>query len=1261
MRAVGTLLLGILMSCDGSALLPATSGLEGVVWLDGAAAGALVELVGPGGVVGHTATDPEGRYVLLGLREEGDVLLRARVDGVELRAEVPGLRLLETRTVALTPFTTLAADVGAAPLEALLGFDPRSAEVGPAGDGEHRLLLEAFDELARRAGDEAGGVVSPGALLQAVLTDAADGLLDGGVEVVAGPASYRLTPQTLQGELAAAVVAVLGAAAWDGVDPADVDPLLRRLRCSGSELFPPCEPAPVDDPTPPGIAPPEPAPETPQAGVATITLEAHDPESGVASLVLRRVGPEGTTVPVRDLDDRPSRLAGVVDTTRLTDLTRLELEAVATNHAGAEAILRFGYPLANVPPGEIAGWVVKGPAEALRIAATGLRADGSEVELAEGYTGPGGSFRLDVPGWRGPVLLRAGGTADHPSGRESRFADEARGEALGWALRHELAALVGSYDPEVPGRPVVVSPLTDLAWHRGLAEAARDGAPLVDAAEEALGLLARHFGLEGVDLLHLRPAGVEEAVALPPGEAARHLLALACLSQQASDLAERRGATGFTALELVAAYREDIGDGQLDGKAGLRAVEVGGAPLGDAFRHGLAVSCGRWLAGAQNRTGMGVQDVVGVLQWMSLDDSALFDPRVLARPFDEEGPTMAIRVEAGAGAAAGARVAGPVEVVVELSDAAGLGEVTADAWVEVLERPGAGATFGTLRGRVDTFALQDGAATLRFRAEDGIGNASEAEVSFVVDNTPPGLQVAPPEAGVGTDGARWTTARDTLAVGVRTFDAGSVELTARFGDEALAVADPVFLRLPEGEGIVPLEVRARDDVGNETVRRFQVARDVTPPGLAPAESTYVDEHPLGLDRDLAAGPRIRLDTAGPVLLRKWQTHWGADDDNPAVLRVEVADPPSNGAGDPEPDLEWRLHRDGAAGPWAPLAGSDLPLTADTLGLDPVGDPPPFGTLVSVELRAVDHAGNATTWRNDYALHVLAPPVRVEVDDHPEAPPGWLTLDDLSLADDSLSRLLLGETEGLLVRRLTITNPHPIPIRVRVEAPETLEITLETTVRFVGRHASELVAEQLDHQLRQFDPPNGGVVGSVEVSATCFLDGLVRADGGAIVSAPFMSNLRYSYRLGGNGEVIATFASGECGRLGTNEGRRGSLAGEGNIEQVLQPLESVSVPSIGQSGARTEPLLDLIGSEDYGVDLQGAFGVWFVPFGEECDLCGLWFGRRLEVIDRADLRIPASSVVLVSSTAAGNDERIVREYPPARTRNVQNPQLVGRTP
>lgn len=534
-----------LWACDSTERPPlATGTVEGRVVFTGPAADVPVRLVrvSDNGTLAEGRTDADGRYRLPGLHfDAGRFRLEADLGdqpwrlGEQSGRHPADLRLTATVDLArhgsawisVTGFTTLAdalasslpADQGdplgraRAGLEAHLDLPPVATPVGdpladltPA-DTRHRLLVDALARLGAQLARQAGrpDAIAPGATLLALAEDARGleppGLFDGqgrtGPVFVDG-AAVPLDPDALRHHLAASAQALVdGEPTWLGVPAAQLAPIVRRLTCSPSAVFPPCDAGAIDDETPPVLDSIEPPPGTELRGVVDVRIRAHEPDGSLARVTLQIIRGEARE-PIPALPG-PGYVFRV-DTDAVQGVAQLEAEVVVTNAAGLETRRIVNWALPERTVGRLQGVAWLGAIQHARVRAYDL-AD-PPLLLAAAVTDEAGAFALDIVGYNGPVQIEVGDDPGAAGGAPSQWDDPAGGLTR-WPSGLRLRALVPEFRASSPpSEPLFVTPLTDLALARA-ERAQADGALLVGAYIQAAEAVAAAVGLpRDADALH---------------------------------------------------------------------------------------------------------------------------------------------------------------------------------------------------------------------------------------------------------------------------------------------------------------------------------------------------------------------------------------------------------------------------------------------------------------------------------------------------------------------------------------------------------------------------------------------------------------------------------------------------------------------------------------------------------------------------------------------------------------------------------------
>ncbi|MEZ4470226.1 MAG: hypothetical protein R3F60_05360 [bacterium] len=565
----------------------------------------------------------------------------------------------------------------------------------------------------------------------------------------------------------------------------------------------------------------------------------------------------------------------------------------------------------------------------------------------------------------------------------------------------------------------------------------------------------------------------------------------------------------FTALHLVEMYREDARDGRIDGRLGGEAVTRDVADLGpvtlpaDPLRHPLASACARWLGDlTRNGTGQTLAHQAGRLQTMAVnDDERLFGPlgeQIEPRPFDQEGPTVRLFVEPivedadslvfghalpreDAEGERDAVASGRVRVVVVATDGSGVAlgeggdpaialEAVGDFPAGLIEGETEPTPSGVQLERRRRYVLDlnrlpaeaDGSQLrLQATAVDLLGRESAAVFLLTVDQTAPVVRLSPPR-GVRLHGdAWWTNLRsDEERYQVDIQDVDLIDWSIRFtGERDQAGGPEVFGRrdfiLPlqnRGEGTLTLEVSATDRVGRTTTVSRLIHIDRTPPVAELQATAYVDERDATAALGPDGQPTIQLgqqivtlgpDSEFPLRISKIQLRLGPDDPNLPSLAYRVSDGSDACAACPHtPTEDLRLVIPGDPEILFPRRNGDvltLPLHGEVLGLEP-GVVPNAGRPWRRQFILEDLAGNTTAIDSpELLLDILPPPLVIE----PVAVEDALSLDSLTFENIGPA-ITAGST--LIVRRLRITNPWPVPVSYRFDAPPPAEISATTVIR-----------------------------------------------------------------------------------------------------------------------------------------------------------------------------------------------------------------------
>lgn len=1040
-------------------------------------------------------------------------------------------------------------------MTALVGVDlVREAvgEPGPVSDpaAMHRLLVDAFEVLAVLSGERAGlggAALSPPALLRA-LADDAMGTASPGVFDGAGPegavrlgtgGSIELGPGTLREELVAALHTLLEEAPWRGTTRESIAHVTEALRCDASPLLGPAACDPVSPPAPgfESFDPPDGAEIT---GDVEITITLTDTGGPVEEVSLSPWTDRGAGLPYPLVETRGRRWVFRVDTRETPGFAALRLHARLVAASGLEAARDLTYQVRNLGSGTIGGHVVKGPARWVGVEAFGLHGD-RRTRLTATLTDAHGAFGMQLDEWTAdPVELIAVDASD--GARLSGYRDEARGGIVRWGPPDTLTAVVPAYDAEAP-EPVVISPWTDLAWAAAGARALRPGgAARLTEYLDVLEALGAHLGMEAprATLLTARPAPHDAPLDAGLRDAERFMVGLGCLARLAADIAHAarpERPDDLTALDLVAALRADVAaDGIFDGRAGTTPVPVmaAGEPVAtlppDPLRRPLAEACIAWLESMRPVQMLGGAAFLTRAERMSAStDPRLFGPDAAPSVFDDAPPTVEVWMADGPALAldadgrwtadgAPALASGRLALTIHAVDSSGVARLRVEAPAHEDARiadappaPGHPGEGVEVRAEWDTTSGPDGPWSIAVVAEDAFGHTARHTVPIVVDNTPPALTLELVEPLPAQDG-RFHVRTPTVVVRARATDASPVRLEGAllrdrtppipldFDADGVAVAPVGFAGV---DGAVAVRARATDAFGRTAEGTLDFLVDTTPPTPRLVGTICRDEQQArwadGLD--VAEAPAIAL--PGPAPIRKWQTTWGRGAPNPARLRFALDEAEAS----PLDALEVAVQRcfrgacrterpAPAAAIEVPLyAAPDAPEDAAALpGFDPVGAPPAAAEVVEVTVTVTDLAGNVGEWTGTQALVVVPPGLAVEDVD---IPPDHLRLADLSFEDDSIRDFLGGTPNppARVIRRLRLTNPHPIPVGFVLQFPRALDVTVRAERRF------EVVFADVDVPVvpdcwADVPPWDGAQVrGSHWLPYRCGLGGCAPVDGG----------------------------------------------------------------------------------------------------------------------------------------------------------------------
>lgn len=789
-------------------------------------------------------------------------------------------------------------------------------------------------------------------------------------------------------------------------------------------------------------------------GVVDLAAAARDPD-GVAELAL-----EGPDAP-RDLDPTRAVVRLRLDTGALPDGPRLFVLRARDTH-GNVAYSRRRLVIDNHPTVALDGSAhFGGPVIGARVRAFewGLWGDeGRRADLCPAtgcVSGEGGRFSLPLrDGVDGPIRV----LVDRAPGLPTVYGDPLGRGLVDWPQTARLSALLPH--PAAQAEPVAVHGVTSLAdalatgWRRR-GEAPAEAIALADA------LLAEHLCAH---------CPLTATAPLPVAHARGHLrldgparlgwvhAGLTALAERLADEADRRGAPLRTAdpLTLLSHLRRDLGDGLLDGR------DVDGARFDPAItpqtlRIRLAVGIADALArlpGALLVPPGALRGPAGWLDALAARVSPLWPDDAPPTPLDETPPRVRIDTPAPDSPHGGELI----RLVAHGEDESGpprLYVVAPDGFAVRVEDD----TPGQLVATLDPSGRPVGPATLRVLAEDAAGHLSEAEVTVQIDHHPPRLVVEDLD-GRPLDGAERFTRLSTYVMTARVDDPDAV-LDAG-PDAVIWPLDGRFVIQSSGYQPGPNRVRitARDPAGNRAEVEFGLHYEARGPQIRLMPSSYLPPSgwhlitggcaPVADDPDgplvCDIWPRMRPEGFAPVGVRDMEI--GATPTielapfdpglgTRAALTIQVWDDTGR------EQLEYRgLRADGTAGPWVPVPRRapdhrDHLLPLDTLPPGVPADDPAL-PVVSVQLRALDHAGNITSRTVRWQRRIVAPPLwwgedaRFAERPGPASPGGYGFHGEDRPLPDLFDPRNAGLRSGLRLARWRVHNPWPVPLRLTVE-------------------------------------------------------------------------------------------------------------------------------------------------------------------------------------------------------------------------------------
>jgi hypothetical protein len=252
----------------------------------------------------------------------------------------------------------------------------------------------------------------------------------------------------------------------------------------------------------------------------------------------------------------------------------------------------------------ISGSAVKGPVGTATVTAYAVSGGVMGAQISTATTDAQGNFTLPMGSYTGPMMLQmSGGT----------YTDEATGATMAMTPGDVMTAVI----PTVPAGATIsgiqVTPLTSMA--QAMAQHLAGGLTdtNISVANTAAG---NYFSVS--DILHIPPMN---PLASGSGTTATQAMmnygmALAAMSQYAKD----QGMASSS--PLVTAMMNDASDGIMDGKTAGNSLMMGGMGGGAAMpatagTSGLAGAMGRFMASAQNRSGVAATQLQALMNQLT--------------------------------------------------------------------------------------------------------------------------------------------------------------------------------------------------------------------------------------------------------------------------------------------------------------------------------------------------------------------------------------------------------------------------------------------------------------------------------------------------------------------------------------------------------------------------------------------------------------------------------------------------------------------
>lgn len=760
-----------------------------------------------------------------------------------------------------------------------------------------------------------------------------------------------------------------------------------------------------------------------------------------------------------DLDPAPERVRFELDSTDWPD-GRRHLRLVATdgdgnlNHSVRTVIVD------NAPPRVLEGvaWA-GGPVTGARVRVTRFGTqgfDGERIDLcpADGcITDENGAFRATLAdGHTGPVRVRVLAAND---GGTSSF-DPVRRLPTPWPANAGLSALL----PFPAAGPVQVHPVTTLIdWT--VVGKARAGAPFAEIFPVARSVWSEHV-CDHCDPMALGPVGPDFGLELDPAiQLAMVHSGLAVMGASRNPRGrgfEEHDPPGFWRLMVL--LRRDLTDGVLDGA--LRDGRRVGAPVDPhTLRLHLAVAIEAALAEMPQWNGAQRGRLRGATGWLDAlagRRSALWAAEPAPIPLDRTPPVVHIARPL----AESAHGPNPVELVafgdddgvaprLHVAAPEGVGFIGDDLDPDAEHR-------GEVTGWLNVSDMPEGPLTVQVLAEDDAGHVTEESVTFVVDHTPPSLELTTLDGEAFAEDAPRFTRNDTYVFRAVSDDPeADIEVEHRSAIRPFGGAFIVSLRdfMP---GAQPITVVAVDAAGNRTARTFELRWQVDGPAILPVD-LQLTEPRHQIPREVDCRP-VDGDPEGPEICdltfegrARGPYAPGAFVDRPENLSLPVVDVwplPADRWTAPRLTLELRdptghdqlqsraLNSDGRWTAWAPLELHESRAVIE-LAAPRAGGDPEASSSEHVQVRAVDAAGNTTVRDIRWLRRMTALPLHITVEeviahDTPTTLGGY-GFEPGRRSPEALAAPGTPETaDGIRLAEWRVYNPWDHAITLRLERP-----------------------------------------------------------------------------------------------------------------------------------------------------------------------------------------------------------------------------------